>query len=100
MVQVPDKGMIYSFNEGNYNGWSEGLRNYVDSLKDPSKWGGKPYTSRSPLTPLLPNFQLQHSTDRLRSLASLRDGCRRASCGHVHHVVAVVMHWGPRWLCC
>jgi fructose-1,6-bisphosphatase I len=47
MLQVPDKGMIYSFNEGNYNGWSEGLRKYMDSLKDPSKWGGKPYTSRS-----------------------------------------------------
>jgi len=46
-MQVPDKGMIYSFNEGNYNGWSEGLRKYMDSLKDPSKWGGKPYTSRS-----------------------------------------------------
>lgn len=38
--------MIYSFNEGNYSGWSDGLRSYIDSLKDPSKWGGKPYSSR------------------------------------------------------
>ena len=45
-LQVPDKGMIYSFNEGNYGGWSEGLRKYMDSLKDSSKWGGKPYSSR------------------------------------------------------
>lgn len=45
-LQVPDKGKIYSFNEGNYEGWSEGLRSYIDSLKDPSKWGGKPYSSR------------------------------------------------------
>jgi fructose-1,6-bisphosphatase I len=45
-LKVPDKGMIYSFNEGNYAGWSEGLRKYMDSLKDASKWGGKPYSSR------------------------------------------------------
>lgn len=45
-MQVPDKGKIYSFNEGNYAMWSEGLKSYIDSLKDPEKWDGKPYTSR------------------------------------------------------
>ena len=38
--------MIYSFNEGTDGGWSEGLRKYMDSLKDSSKWGGKTYSSR------------------------------------------------------
>ena len=45
-VKVPDAGKIYSFNEGNYNGWEGGLQKYMDSLKDGAKWGGKPYTSR------------------------------------------------------
>lgn len=45
-IKIPEKGKIYSFNEGNYAGWSDGLRNYIDSLKDPSKWDGKPYSSR------------------------------------------------------
>ena len=44
--QVPDKGKIYAFNEGNYAGWSQGLQDYINSLKDPSKWGGKPYSAR------------------------------------------------------
>ena len=26
--------------------WSPELRNYIDSLKDSSKWGGKPYSAR------------------------------------------------------
>ncbi len=44
--QVPEVGKIYSFNEGNYGGWTEGLQNYINSLKDASKWDGKPYSSR------------------------------------------------------
>ena len=45
-VQVPDKGKIYSFNEGNYGSWAPHLREYIDSLKDADKWDGKPYSSR------------------------------------------------------
>ncbi|GIL47688.1 hypothetical protein Vafri_4444, partial [Volvox africanus] len=45
-VRIPEAGKIYSFNEGNYAMWDEGVRAYMDSLKDPSKWGGKPYSAR------------------------------------------------------
>jgi fructose-1,6-bisphosphatase I len=45
-IQVPEVGKIYSFNEGNYAMWDEPTRKYMDSLKDPSKWGGKPYSAR------------------------------------------------------
>jgi fructose-1,6-bisphosphatase I len=45
-IKIPEKGMIYSFNEGNYNGWTPELKSYMDSLKEPSNWGGKPYSSR------------------------------------------------------
>lgn len=45
-VKVPAEGKIYAFNEGNYQGWSQELQNYINSLKDPSKHGGKPYSSR------------------------------------------------------
>lgn len=45
-VQVPDKGKIYSFNEGNFDLWSDPLKDYIRSLKDPEKWGGKPYSAR------------------------------------------------------
>ena len=45
-VQVPDKGKIYSFNEGNYGSWAPHLKEYIDSLKDADKWDGKPYSSR------------------------------------------------------
>jgi hypothetical protein len=46
MTQVPDVGKIYSFNEGNYEMWDEPTKAYISSLKDPSQWGGKPYSSR------------------------------------------------------
>jgi len=46
MVQVPESGKIYSFNEGNYGSWAPHLKEYIDSLKDASKWEGKPYSSR------------------------------------------------------
>eukprot|EP00271_Cylindrocystis_brebissonii_P002091 TRINITY_DN1244_c0_g1_i1.p1 TRINITY_DN1244_c0_g1~~TRINITY_DN1244_c0_g1_i1.p1 ORF type:complete len:423 (+),score=85.69 TRINITY_DN1244_c0_g1_i1:184-1452(+) len=44
-VQIPKSGKIYSFNEGNYAMWSEGLKKYMDSLKDPGP-AGKPYSAR------------------------------------------------------
>ena len=45
-VQIPESGKIYAFNEGNYMGWTPELREYIDSLKQPEKWGGKPYSAR------------------------------------------------------
>lgn len=45
-LKVPEVGKIYSFNEGNYQLWDEPTKAYMDSLKDPSKWGGKPYSAR------------------------------------------------------
>lgn len=45
-VQVPESGKIYAFNEGNVQGWEPGLQDYMNSLKDPSKHGGKPYSAR------------------------------------------------------
>ena len=46
-VKIPEEGKIYSFNEGNYGLWDEGVRKYMDSLKDADKWGGKPYSVRA-----------------------------------------------------
>lgn len=46
-IKIPKKGKIYSVNEGNYHYWSEPVRRYVDSLKEPDPSSkGKPYTSR------------------------------------------------------
>lgn len=43
---MPEVGKIYSMNEGNYAMWDPETKAYCDSLKDPSKWGGKPYSAR------------------------------------------------------
>ena len=32
-IRIPDRGAIYSVNEGNYGGWSDAVRRYVDSRK-------------------------------------------------------------------
>lgn len=45
-LQIPEVGKIYSMNEGNYAMWDEETKAYTDSLKDPAKWGGKPYSAR------------------------------------------------------
>jgi fructose-1,6-bisphosphatase I len=45
-IQVPKSGKIYSFNEGNYAMWTDGLKKYMDSLKTGGKDGGKPYSAR------------------------------------------------------
>jgi fructose-1,6-bisphosphatase I len=45
-VQIPDKGPIYSFNEGNYGSWAPELQQYMDSLKGTDNPAGKPYSSR------------------------------------------------------
>lgn len=55
---MPQEGKIYAFNEGNYQGWEDGLREYMDSLKDASKWGGKPYSARcaAPAPETIPQY--------------------------------------------
>ncbi|KIZ00554.1 fructose-1,6-bisphosphatase [Monoraphidium neglectum] len=45
-IQIPEKGKIYAFNEGNYELWDDATRSYIDSLKKPELWDGKPYSAR------------------------------------------------------
>lgn len=45
-MKIPQKSKTYSINEGNYTKWSEGIRKYVDYLKQPDKETGRPYSSR------------------------------------------------------
>ena len=46
-IQIPKSGKIYSFNEGNYDMWAPGLKQYMDSLKTGGKeTGSKPYSAR------------------------------------------------------
>jgi len=45
-IQIPESGKIYSFNEGNYQLWDDETKAYMDSLKVPENWGGKPYSAR------------------------------------------------------
>lgn len=45
-IKIPEAGKIYAFNEGNYGLWDPAIKEYMDSLKDAGKWGGKPYSAR------------------------------------------------------
>ena len=45
-ITTPAKGKIYSTNEGNYNYWHDGMKRYIDYLKEPDKASERPYTSR------------------------------------------------------
>lgn len=45
-MRIPESGKIYSFNEGNYDLWDDDVKAYIDSLKKPENWGGKPYSAR------------------------------------------------------
>jgi len=45
-LTIPRRGQIYSTNEGNAGRWSEGMRNYVQYLKQTDKATGRPYSSR------------------------------------------------------
>jgi fructose-1,6-bisphosphatase I len=45
-IKIPERGKIYSVNEGNYAFWDEGVRRYVDSLKRSPLEGGRSYTAR------------------------------------------------------
>ncbi|MDK9700780.1 MAG: class 1 fructose-bisphosphatase [bacterium] len=45
-MRIPERGKIYSCNEGNYAYWTEGTRRYVDYLKAHDPATKRPYTSR------------------------------------------------------
>ena len=45
-IKIPQKGKYYSVNEGNYQSWQEGIRKYVDYIKQPDKATGRPYGTR------------------------------------------------------
>ena len=42
----PSAGKIYSVNEGNYPYWSEGVKRYVDYIKERDPATGRPYSAR------------------------------------------------------
>ena len=45
-IHIPPKGKIYSVNEGNYKYWSDGMKEYIDYLKEPDKATSRPYSTR------------------------------------------------------
>ena len=45
-IRIPEKGKIYSVNEGNYDYWDEGTRRFVSYLKGTKNHLGKPYSLR------------------------------------------------------
>lgn len=45
-LRMPEKGKIYSINEGNTSRWFPGTRAYIDHLKAEDKAGGRPYKGR------------------------------------------------------
>lgn len=45
-IRTPQKGSIYSANEGNYGRWDQRTRSFVDKLKSDNKEQGFPYSAR------------------------------------------------------
>jgi len=45
-IRIPERGRIYSVNEGNYSQWSDGVKRYVDYVKVDDRPTGRPYSSR------------------------------------------------------
>jgi fructose-1,6-bisphosphatase I len=45
-IQLPERGHIYSVNEGNYIHWHEGVKRYVDWLKMDDPKTHRPYSAR------------------------------------------------------
>ncbi len=45
-IRIPEKGKIFSVNEGNYQYWNETTRALIDYFKAKDKATGRPYTSR------------------------------------------------------
>jgi fructose-1,6-bisphosphatase I len=45
-ISCPEKGTIYSINEGNYKYWHPGLKKYIKHLQEEDESTGRPYSSR------------------------------------------------------
>jgi fructose-1,6-bisphosphatase I len=45
-IHIPDRGSIYSVNEGNYGRWSDGMQRYIQYLKQENPESGRPYSLR------------------------------------------------------
>ncbi len=45
-IRIPEKGEIYSVNEGNYEFWDERTKRYVDHMKGKENHLGEPYSLR------------------------------------------------------
>ena len=45
-IRIPARGKVYSVNEGNYQKWATGTKQYVDYLKISDKATGRPYSGR------------------------------------------------------
>ena len=45
-IRIPEKGKIYSVNEGNYRYWDEKTKALIEYFKTKDKETGRPYTSR------------------------------------------------------
>ena len=45
-IRTPDRGRVYSVNESNYFKWTDGVKRYVDWLKNEDGASGRPYSAR------------------------------------------------------
>ncbi|MBW1801733.1 MAG: class 1 fructose-bisphosphatase [Deltaproteobacteria bacterium] len=45
-IRIPERGKIYSVNEGNYNYWSENTRSLIENFRSKDNETGRSYTSR------------------------------------------------------
>ena len=45
-IKIPRKGKYYSANEGNYHSWHDGIKKYVDYIKETDKATGRPMGTR------------------------------------------------------
>ncbi|MCH2449572.1 MAG: class 1 fructose-bisphosphatase [Gracilimonas sp.] len=46
MIKMPDYGNIYSINEGSYNSWDLGLKQYIKYCQEEEEESGRPYSAR------------------------------------------------------
>ncbi|MFD2532133.1 class 1 fructose-bisphosphatase [Gracilimonas halophila] len=46
MIKMPDYGNIYSINEGSYNSWDLGLKQYIKYCQEEDQESGRPYSAR------------------------------------------------------
>jgi fructose-1,6-bisphosphatase I len=45
-IRTPERGRIYSVNESNYFQWTDGVKRYIDWLKQEDEESGRPYSAR------------------------------------------------------